>query len=409
MFSAVRILLTVALCFGAAMSLPAQQVSVDLLDQAVTGRLSGIDSSGVTIENGQKIGLDQVISVRFLEHDPSETRTLGNVQLLDGSTIPYSQWRSDQNALQFFVDADQSTPLSLTTKLNEVRAWRLPIDSVDDELSQWETTLLSKQSSDLLAVRRAPGSIDFISGAIESVDASGVGFSFQGQVIQVPWDRLYGMVFARPLESDPAPITIHGEQGLMLKASEVSFREMQLRANGRSFEAEIRSLGSLDWIDLSLGKMSFLSDLEEVHSEWHPSFPPVLFSGEPCRDESFDSGPITLRFPDPRAPGVWQQKQFAKGLALRSQTELVLELPPKASKLRGWIGIDPKVSATGSAEVTISVDDQTLLKTTVVGSAPPIQVDVPLPKGQRLRLFVDYGDNFDTGDIVHFANMRVSN
>ncbi|MEM9123247.1 MAG: MFS transporter [Pseudomonadota bacterium] len=90
--------------------------------------------------------------------------------------------------------------------------------------------------------------------------------------------------------------------------------------------------------------------------------------------------------------------------ALRESRQGTLAAP---RRLKGRVGLDPSCVRSGSAKVTVLADSGVIWTGAVDGTTEPVEINAPLKNAVDLTLRVDYGDNLDAGDHVHFANLRV--
>lgn len=402
------LLLTPLLLGGAVLS--AQSVLVRTLDTPQRGELVKIDDHAVVVDQeGELHSLprDRVIAVeRTLDRTQWSDAVYGLVELADGSQVVYERWESVGVGRLEFTRGSAMDGVVVTTQPESVRSWRVASGASDAEGAQWEAILSASHGADLLVIRREADALDYVEGAIEGVDSEGVDFVLQGDTVCVGWERLYGLVFMRPrVFTDSAGVVIEAEHGAELHATAIRFGDGVLQAEGPGFEAR---LGAFERIDLSAGKLHFLSDLEVISERWRPALGDSPLPGQPRRDEDFSAAPLGLRFADPRLQGVWSERRFAKGLAVRSGTELVLKLPGGVSRLRGWVGADPEVAEVCSVVVRVKADDHVIARYDVGPGVAPQELDASVAGAQRLTLLVEYGDNLDTGDIVHFADACVT-
>ena len=119
-------------------------------------------------------------------------------------------------------------------------------------------------------------------------------------------------------------------------------------------------------------------------------------------------GPLTLSFPDAGRPdAIGTIEEFAKGIALRSRSEYVVRLPSGYGRLLALAGIEPSTQASGNVMLAFYGDDRLLMESPVAGNAAPIPIDLDVAGIKRLRIVVDYGQNFDTGDWLNLCNARI--
>src|SRR5207248_177825 len=99
---------------------------------------------------------------------------------------------------------------------------------------------------------------------------------------------------------------------------------------------------SLLILDFSLGKVSYLSDMEPRSIEYTPFFQvPVSFTDEYRRDKDFDGNRISLA-----------EKTYSKGLAIRSRTSLKYRLGADYRRFQAIMGIGDEVPV-GDVDVTL--------------------------------------------------------
>ena len=109
----------------------------------------------------------------------------------------------------------------------------------------------------------------------------------------------------------------------------------------------------------------------------------------------------------PNSFGTWS-KSYAKGLALRSRTLLEYRIPSGMIRFAALAGIDPATASQGKVTLEISADGNLLWQGEIDGGSAPMEINVPLQKARRLRLFVDYGTNLDYGDRLHLVDARLT-
>jgi hypothetical protein len=194
-----------------------------------------------------------------------------------------------------------------------------------------------------------------------------------------------------------------------------------VRSQGDMLIANTTSHLQLAWplagiasIDLSAGKIVFLSDIEPAAVSWQPLVGlPTAASraaqyGRPRFNQSAGGGPLTLAYPDDDpAAGTPEIKPFAKGLAIRSRSELVYRLPKGYSRFLAVVGIEPAAAASGNVMLSIFGDDRLLVEQAIDGSDAPLPLELDVSGVNRLKIVVDYGQNLDTGDWLNLCNVRI--
>ena len=118
--------------------------------------------------------------------------------------------------------------------------------------------------------------------------------------------------------------------------------------------------------------------------------------------------PLSLAWPDESLPAGREIRTYAKGLALRSRTELDYRLPAGMRRFAAIAGIDPATADQGHVVLEIRADDRVLWEGEIDGKRPPVEIDLELGTARRLQFRVDYGRNLDYGDRLHLVEARVT-
>jgi hypothetical protein len=156
-----------------------------------------------------------------------------------------------------------------------------------------------------------------------------------------------------------------------------------------------------------------LVDLERqtVSTGWRPFFPLPADSGilaewgEPRVNISFDGGPLKLMVLDDNMQPV--VREYDRGLALRSRSEAVYQLPSGYHALEALAGIDPAAHDHAEALLVIEADGELLGEWRLLRSEPAKSIHVDVTGKRSLRLLVDYGSGTDAGDVVHICQPRM--
>jgi hypothetical protein len=157
--------------------------------------------------------------------------------------------------------------------------------------------------------------------------------------------------------------------------------------------------------------MTYLSELTPESLSYTPFFPqpakqPLLEKfGRPVFDRSFEGGP--LRF-IPAADSDAAPAEYTRGIALRSQTELVYRLPDAFRRFRTLAFIDARMQSNGNVKLSIFGDEKPLLETEVSGRAAPLEIDLDVEGVRRIKIVVGYGTDSDIADRLDLAEARVT-
>ena len=156
-------------------------------------------------------------------------------------------------------------------------------------------------------------------------------------------------------------------------------------------------------IDLSQGKVVYLSDLKPESFVYTPYFP--LDKELPSRLEFFRlRADRTLESKPLRLGG----KQFSKGLAMHSRTEAVYYLPGRFRRFCAVAGIDDDFRPRGNVRLILRGEGKTLWEATLSGAEPPRTIDVDVTGVRRLTILADFTGDLDAAGHAILGDARVS-
>ncbi len=99
---------------------------------------------------------------------------------------------------------------------------------------------------------------------------------------------------------------------------------------------------------------------------------------------------------------------YDRGLVLVPRTTLTFDLEGQFDVFAATIGIEDRGGPQANAVFRVRADGRLLHESpAVVAGAAPVVLDLPLQKARQLTLEVDFGKNFDLGDLCVFADARV--
>lgn len=158
-------------------------------------------------------------------------------------------------------------------------------------------------------------------------------------------------------------------------------------------------LASLSRLEIRNGKLLYLSDLKPVETR----FIPYLDGGAPGSHGSFRVDRSVAGRPL-RLAG----KAYARGLGVRSGSEITYTLDGAYQTFAATAGIDDAVGALGSVRFRVYGDDRLLFESPVLrGGDAPIDIKVEVRRVLQLRLEVEYADDGDAADHADWADARL--
>ena len=331
------------------------------------------------------------------------------VDLVDGSQLAAMEYTVEKGRAKIVISAAEV----LDVPTAEIDAVRLQPTSEATAL-EWSRIRGQKIRGDVLVTGNS-SAIDHHQGAIEDVTDKKARFILDGQALGVKRAKIFGLVYfhATAASTPECPYTIIDSAG-----SHWAARSLLLGEKGNTIgftspggRTTIRGLDQIAKIDLSCGKIVYVSDLKcdsesftpypfTVTSQelaGAPGFPGRLEFSRVRRNQNLESNSLQIH-----------KQKYRKGLALRSRSELAWTLPGKFSRLEAMAGIDDYVRPLGNVRLQILGDGKSLLDANIAGNdkdARAISLDVSGVR--RLVLIVDSQGNFGAGDHLDLGNLRL--
>jgi hypothetical protein len=231
---------------------------------------------------------------------------------------------------------------------------------------------------------------------VRQIDERGIHPQWDSGPPQVPWDRVYGIVFAaldRPAARAPARAVL--TDGSVLAGTITAFGLERLTLRTAFAEAVTIPLSHLARVEFSSDKVVYLSDRKPARIEkagylgqdW-----PVRF------DVSLTGKPISLN-----------RVVYKKGVAVHSRTAVHYDLDGKFRTFWATIGIDDETNGLGNCIFRVTDGKGKVLFDSGDHAAktPPRTIHVDITGVKQLVLIVDYGKDTDVGDNAVWADARV--
>ncbi len=409
----------------AATAVTAGEVSATRLDgTAIVGELQSWDDNQIAIRTSageQNVATDQVIFLRWsptaTPHPHGQNSAMRQMELIDGTILPIDAFNSAGDSVTATLAGSMpSNAKTLSLDRSQLAAVRLqPLDTAAAE--HWDDIRSLSLASDVLVVMKPDGkSLDHVEGVLGDVSDDKIEFKLDGKPGRIDRAKVAGFILyrgSRQVDAQPR-CTVHGRSGLRANVSRAQLVDDILRLKTLA-DAELSwPLDDVYLADFSAGKLLYLSDIEAASERWTPlvGLPAgaelAAEYGKPRRDKSAYGGPLTLSSLDAQSVSpIGRERQFSKGLALRSRTEMVYRLPAGFHRFTALAGIDPTTSASGHVRFVIYADDRPILETEIGGHEPARTIDLDIAGVKRLKIVVDYGHNLDTGDWLNLCDARI--
>jgi hypothetical protein len=367
----------------------------------VVGSIVEVDNRHVTIEGPDgrvSLPIEKLLTISPKEKlaDPKGPPRVW-VDLTDGSRILAEQYTvANGRARVKLLDGQ-----SLEVPARSVATVRLQPDS-GTLGNEWARILDTKPKSDVLVTAKGE-TADYHKGAVHDVTDTLVQFDLDGETLGVKREKVFGLIYYHATEDQEAePICqITDAAGCRWSVRTISLAGKLQWTTPAGIEVS-RPLDQVAGIDLSGGKIVYLSDLTPQSSTYTPYFalpkelPARLAFFRPRKDRNLESKP--LRF---------DGQQFAKGLAMHTRTELVYQLPGRFSRFAAVAGIDQEVRPRGSVRLILSNGDKVLLETTIKGTDPAKPIEVDLTGVRRLTILADFTGDLDVAGHLDLGDARV--
>jgi hypothetical protein len=230
-------------------------------------------------------------------------------------------------------------------------------------------------------------------GAVREIDADRVVFSWKQRELPLPWERVAGLSFARPLAR-------RSNCSMYLRGGDVfSGRVVAGDETGVTLESSILGGLALPWsrverIECRSRRLTFLSDLVELRYQFTPFFQKHWSY---ARDKTLTGRPIRLG-----------GRLCAKGLTMHSRSSVVYALGRKYGQFAAVAGIADEMEDRGDVTLAVVGDGRVLWEArNVRGGEEPREVLVDVTDVRELSLHVDFGEGLDLSDHACWAMARL--
>jgi hypothetical protein len=323
------------------------------------------------------------------------------VDLTDGSQLAAADYTAEKGRAKIVFSAAEV----LEVPTAEIDAVRLQPDS-EATAVEWSRIRGQKVRSDVLVTGNS-SAIDYHQGALEDVTAEKARFILDGEALGVKRPKIFGLIYfhATAASTPESTCTIVDAAGSRWAAGSLKLSEDKIEFTSPGGRTIRRGLDSIAKIDLSGGKIVYLSDLKPDSESFTP-YPFTVTAKELAgrlalsrvrRDQNLESKSL-------RTHG----QVYRKGLALRSDSKLAWTLPGKFSRLEGVAGIDDDVRPLGNVRLQVLGDGKVLLEASVAGNdKDPRPIGLDVSGVRRLVLIVESQGNFGTAGDLDLGNLRL--
>ncbi len=368
--------------------------------ETLRGPIVKLDDQSLTLQaSGGEVSLeiDKLLAMSPKEQAGAGPQPIVWVELVDGSRLVGQGYTAKDGRCRLVTPAG-------TLEMSRADVLSVRLQGQTEAISpQWSAILERKIDADFIVVRKDQ-SLDFHKGVLHDLTSEVVEFELDGELLPVKRAKVFGLIYrhreGRQLPAARCALTdVSGAKWLV---HSLALEGEQLRWTTPAGLAVLRPVASVVRVDFSEGKVVFLSDLKPESVAWTPFFgtaeklPAVAEFFAPRQDRALDPRPLKLG-----------DKQYTKGLAVHSRTQLVYRLPSRFRRFVATVGIDDAVRPRGNVQLVIRGDDRVLLDEKITGSDPPKELDLDVVGVRRLSILVDFGEDLDVADHLDLCEARV--
>ncbi|GIW98787.1 MAG: hypothetical protein KatS3mg111_2120 [Pirellulaceae bacterium] len=397
------VFLVFAIVTGGPHAVAGPPVRVELMDgSALNGELEGIDETQVTVVmNGraQAMAKTEIRTLQLAATDRLEVQQgdspIGRVRLIDESEFAIRRLRSESGEL--IVDDGSPQPHKLP--LTDVQ-WIAFGEFSPQQERQWKAIRESVTSSDVLAVRRDAQTLATIAGVVQGLDEATVQFSFDGQELPVPVEKLAGIRFfsAASAQLGALQAMVRDTRGGRWSASQV------LSGSGETIDVLLRCGARLrlDWdnveaIDFAAGSVKYLQQLPALSESGRSVFP-LLGTSLPT-EPWYSPRWIEVSAGDGVSAGA--------GLEFLGHSEISFRLPPEFARFVGAIELRPGGEYVTPCRFQVWIDSEVVYDAVLRAPRQLQEINVAVRPDARLRLVSQPVGELPAGAVVLLRQPRL--
>jgi hypothetical protein len=359
--------LTATLLLSLAGVIPVEATTLD--GKSATGELSALTTRSVTVDvagESRSLPVAELHELRL--HKPSVARpSAREIRLHDGSRIGIDELQLTSRT------AAVTSAVFGSVEVPRPSVHSLRLGKIDSKVEAAWNDLLQRQTRDDLVVVRKGDALDHVAGVISGIDEKAVQLLLDGSPVPVPRERVFGVILAASASSRSPTLlgnleTVNGDR---LAIAAISLTNEEFTVETAAGPSARIPAGQVARIDFSLGKISYLVDLQPTQVAYPTEHELFLLDVWKYRAGTNSQN-------DPLRVG---HQDYPRGLWIHSGTTLTWRLNREYRHLRGVAGIAAGISE--SCDPTVGL---------VIRGDGRVLLDVPVSRSDDVRdLDVDVG------------------
>ncbi|MEZ6109329.1 MAG: NPCBM/NEW2 domain-containing protein [Pirellulaceae bacterium] len=240
-----------------------------------------------------------------------------------------------------------------------------------------------------------------VDGLLEAMSVDGIEFSFEGNVRELPWNRVVSLSLATAGAEEAANgmrVTLMNGFTWFGTPVRMSASVLSLNVGGTELAIDATSIRSIEVVS---DRMLQLADREPLQ---HEAIGLLLPPREFRRDASVLGSPLrVLVKPESGSP---RYEEFRRGLGVPSGTTLVFDASGY-DRFASLVGLDESSDGQADCEVVVELDGREVFRQRLAGSDPAIAVEVADRAAKTIDAPRRNGEGLELGDHVDFCDARL--
>ena len=390
---------TPTVVFGQPTKAPSTEVSASLFGgDTLRGYILSADSNKATIQSSDgpiERSTSDISQITFSNKLSPQIQPV-EVTLADGSKAYGDQFTGSNSGWKLL----NTTGSEVAIPAKSIRAVRLK--TIPNELADaWKAAINETTEGDAVVVMRTGESLDRIGGIIVQVQPSMVSFELDGQQIEIPIEKLGGLVWfqkARERIKPAVEITTINHSVWMAE----SFR---LQPNGLELKTPLghivnMPLSEIHGINYSSANIRWLAELEKIEAVAKKA---IEFKSTIT---NLERGLAPRFVINNHAPTV-SSAAADQDLYFPSPGQFVFRMPEGFSTFQSLVQRTDQ--GTERTDITIEVwqDDQRIVEQALAFNQDSTEINVPVQAGKKIRLAVACSSKLMIGTEVQWKQPRL--